>query len=75
MEKLRKIFELSTVIVMNRPGYKKLALQSLVAQQFATTQINLSTLQKRKLKKKEWVYFNNRGINVSSSKLRISLYK
>ena len=70
-----KIFELSTVIVMNRPGHKKLALQSLVAQQFATTQINLSALQKRKLKKKEWVYVNNRGINVSSSKLRISLYK
>ena len=60
---------------MNRPGYKKLALQSLAAQQFATTQINLSMLQKRKLKKKEWVYVNNRGVNVSSSKLRISLYK
>jgi len=35
----------------------------------------LDTLLKMGPKQKEWVYINNKGINVSSSRLRISLYK
>ena len=70
-----KIFSLCTVIVMNRIGYKKTALSSMVAKKFSKTKICLSTLLKRDPKKKEWVYINNKGINVSSSKLRINLYK
>ena len=47
----------------------------MVAKKFSKTKISLTTLLKRGPQKKEWVYINNKGINVSSSKLRISLYK
>jgi len=71
----KKIFSLCTVIVMNRVGYKKPALASPAAKHFRKTKISLNTLVKIGPKQKEWVYINNKGINVSSSKLRISLYK
>lgn len=70
-----KIFSLCTIIVINRIGYKKKGLNSMVAKKFSKTKISLTTLLKRGPQKKEWVYINNKGINVSSSKLRISLYK
>lgn len=70
-----KIFSSCTVIVVNRVGYKKMALGSMVAKKFNKTKISLTTLLKRNPKKKEWVYISNKGINVSSSKLRISLYR
>jgi nicotinate-nucleotide adenylyltransferase len=71
----KKIFSLCTVVVMNRIGYKKPALTSPAAKKFRKTKISLHTLLKIGPKQKEWVYINNKGINVSSSKLRISLYK
>ena len=71
----KKIFSLCTVVVMNRIGYKKPALTSPVAKKFRKTKISLDTLLKMGPKQKEWVYINNKGINVSSSRLRISLYK
>jgi len=71
----KKIFSLCTVVVMNRIGYKKPALTSPAAKRFRKTKISLDTLLKMGPKQKEWVYINNKGINVSSSRLRISLYK
>lgn len=71
----KKIFSLCTVVVMNRIGYKKPALTSPAAKKFRKTKISLDTLLKIGPKQKEWVYINNKGINVSSSRLRISLYK
>lgn len=71
----KKIFSLCTVVVMNRIGYKKPALTSPAAKRFRKTKISLDTLLKIGPKQKEWVYINNKGINVSSSRLRISLYK
>lgn len=71
----KKIFSLCTVVVMNRIGYKKPALTSPAAKKFRKTKISLNTLLKMGPKQKEWVYINNKGINVSSSRLRISLYK
>jgi nicotinate-nucleotide adenylyltransferase len=71
----KKIFSLCTVVVMNRIGYKKPALTSPAAKKFRKTKISLHTLLKIGPKQKEWVYINNKGINVSSSRLRISLYK
>lgn len=71
----KKIFSLCTVVVMNRIGYKKPALTSPAAKKFRKTKISLDTLLKMGPKQKEWVYINNKGINVSSSRLRISLYK
>lgn len=71
----KKIFSLCTVVVMNRIGYKKPALTSPAAKRFRKTKISLNTLLKIGPKQKEWVYINNKGINVSSSRLRISLYK
>ena len=71
----KKIFSLCTVVVMNRIGYKKPALTSPAAKKFRKTKISLNTLLKIGPKQKEWVYINNKGINVSSSRLRISLYK
>ena len=71
----KKIFSLCTVVVMNRIGYKKPALTSPAAKKFRKTKISLDTLLKVGPKQKEWVYINNKGINVSSSRLRISLYK
>ena len=71
----KKIFSLCTVVVMNRIGYKKTALTSPAAKKFGKTKISLDTLLKIGPKQKEWVYINNKGINVSSSRLRISLYK
>ena len=71
----KKIFSLCTVVVMNRIGYKKTALTSPAAKKFGKTKISLHTLLKIGPKQKEWVYINNKGINVSSSRLRISLYK
>ena len=71
----KKIFSLCTVVVMNRIGYKKTALTSPAAKKFRKTKISLHTLLKIGPKQKEWVYINNKGINVSSSRLRISLYK
>lgn len=71
----KKIFSLCTVVVMNRIGYKKPALASPAAKKFRKTKISLDTLLKIGPKQKEWVYINNKGINVSSSRLRISLYK
>ena len=71
----KKIFSLCTVVVMNRIGYKKPALTSPTAKKFEKTKISLDTLLKIGPKQKEWVYINNKGINVSSSRLRISLYK
>lgn len=71
----KKIFSLCTVVVMNRIGYKKPALNSPAAKKFRKTKISLDTLLKMGPKQKEWVYINNKGINVSSSRLRISLYK
>ena len=71
----KKIFSLCTVVVMNRIGYKKPALTSPAAKKFGKTKISLDTLLKIGPKQKEWVYINNKGINVSSSRLRISLYK
>ena len=71
----KKIFSLCTVVVMNRIGYKQLALTSPAAKKFGKTKISLHTLLKIGPKQKEWVYINNKGINVSSSRLRISLYK
>ena len=71
----KKIFSLCTVVVMNRIGYKKPALTSPAAKRFRKTKISLDTLLKIGPKPKEWVYINNKGINVSSSRLRISLYK
>ena len=71
----KKIFSLCTVVVMNRIGYKKTALTSPAAKKFRKTKISLDTLLKIGPKQKEWVYINNKGINVSSSRLRISLYK
>ena len=71
----KKIFSLCTVVVMNRIGYKKPALISPAAKKFRKTKISLDTLLKMGPKQKEWVYINNKGINVSSSRLRISLYK
>ena len=60
---------------MNRIGYKKPSLTSPAAKKFRKTKISLDTLLKIGPKQKEWVYINNKGINVSSSRLRISLYK
>ena len=71
----KKIFSLCTVVVMNRIGYKKPALTSPAAKKFRKTKVSLDTLLKMGPKQKEWVYINNKGINVSSSRLRISLYK
>ena len=71
----KKIFSLCTVVVMNRIGYKKPALTSPAAKKFRKTKISLDTLLKMGPKQKEWVYIDNKGINVSSSRLRISLYK
>jgi len=71
----KKIFSLCTVVVMNRIGYKKPALTSPAAKKFRKTKISLDNLLKMGPKQKEWVYINNKGINVSSSRLRISLYK
>ena len=71
----KKIFSLCTVVVMNRIGYKKPALTSPAAKKFRKTKISLDTLLKIGPKQKEWVYINNKGINVSSSRLRISLYR
>ena len=71
----KKIFSLCTVVVMNRIGYKKPALISPAAKKFRKTKISLDTLLKMGPKQKEWVYIDNKGINVSSSRLRISLYK
>ena len=71
----KKIFSLCTVVVMNRIGYKKPALTSPAAKKFRKTKISLDTLLKMGPKQKEWVYINNKGIKVSSSRLRISLYK
>ena len=71
----KKIFSLCTVVVMNRIGYKKPSLTSPAAKKFRKTKISLDTLLKIGPKQKEWVYINNKGINVSSSRLRISLYK
>ena len=71
----KKIFSLCTVVVMNRIGYKKPSLTSPAAKKFRKTKISLDTLLKMGPKQKEWVYINNKGINVSSSRLRISLYK
>jgi nicotinate-nucleotide adenylyltransferase len=71
----KKIFSLCTVVVMNRIGYKKPALTSPAAKKFRKTKISLDTLLKIGPKQKEWVYINNKSINVSSSRLRISLYK
>ena len=71
----KKIFSLCTVVVMNRIGYKKPALTSPAAKRFRKTKISLDNLLKMGPKQKEWVYINNKGINVSSSRLRISLYK
>lgn len=71
----KKIFELCTIIIMNRPGYKKLAMESFAAKKFASFKINISILKKRRLKKNEWIYINNKGLNLSSSRLRISLYR
>ena len=71
----KKIFSLCTVVVMNRIGYKKPALTSPAAKRFRKTKISLDTLLKIGPKQKEWVYINNKGIKVSSSRLRISLYK
>ena len=71
----KKIFSLCTVVVMNRIGYKKPSLASPAAKKFRKTKISLDTLLKIGPKQKEWVYINNKGINVSSSRLRISLYK
>ncbi|MDC1256354.1 nicotinate (nicotinamide) nucleotide adenylyltransferase [Pelagibacteraceae bacterium] len=71
----KKIFSFCTVVVMNRIGYKKPALTSPAAKKFRKTKISLDTLLKMGPKQKEWVYINNKGINVSSSRLRISLYK
>ena len=69
----KKIFELCTIVIINRPGYKKLAMKSLAAKKFANFKINISILKKRRLKKNEWIYVNNKGLNLSSSRLRISL--
>ena len=74
-KKYEKIFSLCTVVVMNRIGYKKPALASPAAKKFRKTKISLDTLLKIGPKQKEWVYINNKGIKVSSSRLRISLYK
>jgi len=71
----KKIFSLCTVVVMNRIGYKKPALTSPAAKKFRKTKVSLDTLLKMGPKQKEWVYINNKGIKVSSSRLRISLYK
>ena len=71
----KKIFSLCTVGGMNRIGYKKPALTSPAAKKFRKTKISLDTLLKMGPKQKEWVYIDNKGINVSSSRLRISLYK
>lgn len=71
----KKIFSLCTVVVMNRIGYKKPALTSPAAKKFRKTKISLDTLLKISPKQGEWVYISNKGINVSSSRLRISLYK
>ena len=71
----KKIFSLCTVVVMNRIGYKKPALTSPAAKKFRKTKISLDNLLKMGPKQKEWVYINNKGIKVSSSRLRISLYK
>ena len=71
----KKIFSLCTVVVMNRIGYKKPALTSPAAKKFRKKKVSLDTLLKMGPKQKEWVYINNKGINVSSSRLRISLYK
>ena len=60
---------------MNRIGYKKPALTAPAAKKFIKTKISLKTLLKIGPKQKEWVYINSKGINVSSSKIRISLYK
>jgi len=70
-----KIFSLCTLIVMNRSGYKKKALDSFSAKKYANFRRNLAELIKNKPKKNEWIFINNKPINVSSSKLRISLYK
>ncbi len=69
----KKIFELCTIVIINRPGYKKLAMKSLAAKKFANFKINISILKKRRVKKNEWIYVNNKGLNLSSSRLRISL--
>ena len=71
----KKIFSLCTVVVMNRIGYKKPALTSPAAKKFRKTKVSLDTLLKMGPKQKEWVYINNKGIKVSSSRLRISLFK
>jgi|OM-RGC.v1.017037126 nicotinate-nucleotide adenylyltransferase len=71
----KKIMSLSTLVVMNRPGYKKKALNSFIGKKFKKFKTNLSYINKNMPKNYQWVFINNRGINISSSKLRINLYK
>ena len=70
-----KIFSLCTLIIMNRSGYQKKALQSVSAKKYSKYRKNLSILGKEKPNRNEWAFVYNKPINISSSKLRISLYK
>ena len=69
----KMILKSCTLVVMHRVGYKKKALESLVAKKFKKFRANSLNLKIENTSKIKWIYLNIKGLKLSSSNLRNSL--